>query len=284
MSVYLIGNSMTESIDNTTKIVSSEDISNKKFEYGHLSNHRVNIALTGGPGSGKGSFGGALINELKSNPNNVIILVAETARDVLNDLQEKQLRGKISNEELQALMSEETDRRMALTDELISTFYDKNIFVITDRDPLNSPIYSCFFPSYDRKSETLDEATFHDNFNNYPNIREITGQVSDFYDLCFLLAPVRHEVNYACANPKVEGAPIDETRRSSYKEAKMKHRAEQIAQEIVYKDDGRLINVENTDKANGTGRKETILKRVLGQLPKVNNTMTQKHQNSYKTT
>jgi hypothetical protein len=280
VSVYLVGNSYTEPVSQAEKVTSADDIARKPFSYAHFHNTVVNIAVNGGPGSGKGSFEGIAVKELSKNPDNVVILVAESARDVLDELHaEGKLEG-IQGHELSQLISQEQQRRREISEQLQSTFSDKNVYVIYDRDQANCAVYDCFFQHFNFDDETLDEEAFMDSFRKYEGIDGLAQEMREMFDISYILSPVRHEINYACSAPKLDGARVDETRKESFVMANQLHNALELGAKFVYGD--ALTVVPNTDLTEPGKAKMTIRKRAMGQMKNITTHMQDKVKSKYK--
>ncbi len=279
MSVYLVGNSMTdENITGAIEINSHTDITKGRFSFPQ--NDVFTIAVNGGPGSGKGSFEKGAIRELSKDSNNVVILVVESARDIINQLKSEGKLESTSGDKLSELISQEQQRRREVAEHLGATFSGKKIYVIYDRDQANCPVYDCFFKHFNFETETLDRPAFVESFKAVPKIDDLAEQMRELFDLVLIMDPVRHETNYACAHPRVADAPVDETRRESFVMAKELHAALEIGAEFVYGES--LVIVPNTDVQDSSRRRETILARVMSQLSSIQRGMIDKAKSQFK--
>lgn len=279
MSIYLVGNSRTdENIAGAIEVNSHADIKKGRFTF--PKNDVFTIAVNGGPGSGKGSFEKGAIRELSQDPDNVVILVAESARDIINELKDEGKLNSTSGERLSQLITQEQHRRRQVAEHLAATFSGKKIYVIYDRDQANCPVYDCFFKHFNSDAESLDRSAFLESFKAVPGIDDLAEQMRELFDMVLLMDPVRHETNYACAHPKVSGAPIDETRRESYVMAKELHSALEIGAEFVYGES--LVVVPNTDVQDSSMRRKTIHQRVMSQMEAIQEGMAAKSKSQYR--
>jgi hypothetical protein len=249
MSFYVIGNQFTESIDGARMITQSEGLAK-----GSLPNQVTKIAVNGGPGSGKGSFEAAAISQLQQHyRDTVFILVAESDRDVIT---EKMKKG--SQKSINQMIEEEAKRREKIAEELEKSFSGKDVVVIYDRDESNPYLYDLFMACYD--NERLEEDSFKSELKTNAAFCSLSQKMVEKYDLAFCLKPVNHEINYACARPKVAGAKIDRIRSESYEMAKELQKAYEIASETIYQ--AKLRILPNTDTPDIHNASKTIAERA----------------------
>lgn len=247
--IYLVGNNYTENINGATKITEPSSQTSEVSREKKIPAHNIiNIAVNGGPGSGKGSFEGVIVNELTTLNElpATVILVAESARDVIDELKSKGTLHEVLNKgELSTLILSEQERRRVIAEELQNSLPDNNIFVIYDRDQSNNAIYETFYKHFNFQTETLDQAAFTNELNASRSFKDMGKEMRDLYDISYCLKPVNHEVHYACSNPKIGGAKKDETRTESFKMAKELHNALEIGAKIIFSK--KLVIVDNTD-------------------------------------
>ncbi len=259
MSVYLVGNSLTEQIQGAHRIESSDDVKKGK-EPACVTQFAVN----GGPGAGKGSFEGAAIQHIMDScdQDTVVVLVAEAARDVIDGLSnEGRFQEVLESGKLSEHIESEAFRRAEVADRLVQSLSGKNVIVIYDRDETNAAIYDIFFQCYDFGTEKLDEDKFRKQLSENQKINDLIPKMNTKYTKVFCTEPVRHEINYACAEPKVTGAKVDPTRKESYKMAKELHKALELGARHIYGD--KMVVIPNTDTSEPSNAKETIRHRAL---------------------
>lgn len=260
--IYLVGNKYTETIDGAQTITESPKTEKPSVK---SLNNVITIAVNGGPGSGKGSFEGVVVKELtRQDQNNVVILVAESARDVINQLKEEnKLQETIKTGKLSTVIGNEQARRRAIAEELTAGLKNNNVYMIYDRDESNGEIYDAFFKHYNFANESLNEKTFTHELSVSPTFDRIGKEMRKIYDISYCLKPVNHEINYACANPKITGAKVDATRSESYAMAKVLHNALETGAKMVFRKKLRII--PNTDEL-GKPAKDTIFARAKNEI------------------
>ncbi len=284
LNVYLVGSQNTENMNvESKKITQDSDIDKKKgwstwFPSKDSESHTVKIAINGGPGSGKGSIEEGMIKHLREErPDAVFILVAEAARDVIANLKsEGKFEEALKNKTLTPMIQAEMKRRSQLADSLANSLEGKEVYVIYDRDESNPIIYDIFFDCYDFKNEKLDEQKFQEGLSKLDPMKKM---LNEKYDITYVLKPVDHEVNYACAHPQVPGAKVDPDRHESYKMAKEMAKALEMGAKYIYKEKesehgvSKFVIVENTDSPVKGSHKETIPARVTQRVDLIMQTM-----------
>ena len=268
MNIYLVGNNYTEPVNGAVSITGHlKNIEKNASQAYPEVNNIVTIAVNGGPGSGKGSFEGVIVKELaNSQKDNVVILIAESARDILDELAAKnKLQETLKQGKLSELIGIEQARRREIAEQLQNNFKGKNIYVIYDRDQSNGEIYDKFFKNYNFATETLNETAFNEDLKKSHTFQKIGNEMKELFDISYCLRPVNHEKNYACANPRMPGAKVDKTRSESYPMAKILHNALEMGAKMVFGE--KLAVVENTDSNDpNVSSQTTIYQRAKNQV------------------